>query len=245
MIHPETDFLKVQNISKNFKGLRALEDVSFAARKSEILGLVGPNGAGKTTLFNVISGVQVPDQGTVSFNGKNLKGLKPYQIARLGIARTFQIVKPMSGLNVLENVMMGPLVRSYSIKEAKAEALRILELLGIHHKALSLAENLSLPEKKRLEFARALSVAPKILLLDEVMAGLRPSEIDEMIAILKVINQKTGLTILMIEHSMRAIMACSDRIVVLNYGRKIAEDTPEAIRKHPEVIRSYLGQDPC
>ena len=238
-------FLKIDKITKSFKGLVALDNVSFCVEKAEILGIIGPNGAGKTTLFNLISGFSVPDKGSILFEGKNLTSLKPHQISKLGIARTFQIVKPMRNLNVLENVMMGPLAHSCSLKKAETEAQGILELLGIPDKSLFLAENLSLPEKKRLEVARAFATGPKVLLLDEVMAGLRPNEVDHMVSILKQINKQTGLTILMIEHAMRAVMACCHRIVVLNYGEKIAEDTPGEVTRHPEVIRSYLGQDPC
>ncbi|MBY0462378.1 MAG: ABC transporter ATP-binding protein [Alphaproteobacteria bacterium] len=238
-------FLEIDNISKTFKGLVALDNVSFCAQKEEILGIIGPNGAGKTTLFNLISGFSIPDKGNIIFEGKNITSIKPHQISKLGIARTFQIVKPMRNLNVLENVMMGPLAHSCSLKEAEIEAKRVLELLGIPDKSQFLAENLSLPEKKRLEVARALATRPKVLLLDEVMAGLRPSEVDHMVSILKEINKQTGLTILMIEHAMRAVMTCCHRIVVLNYGEKIAEDTPEEVIQHPEVIRSYLGQYPC
>jgi len=237
--------LKIENITKSFKGLIALDNVSFSAQKAEILGIIGPNGAGKTTLFNLISGFSVPDKGNILFEGQNLTTLKPYQISKLGIARTFQIVKPMRNINVLENVMMGPLARSCSLREAEIEAKNILRFLGILDKSLFLAENLSLPEKKRLEVARALATRPEVLLLDEVMAGLRPNEVDHMVSLLKEINKKTDLTILMIEHSIRAVMACCHRIVVLNYGKKIAEDTPQAVTQHPEVIRSYLGQDPC
>ncbi|MBY0280921.1 MAG: ABC transporter ATP-binding protein [Alphaproteobacteria bacterium] len=238
-------FLKIETISKTFKGLVALDNVSFCVQKAEILGIIGPNGAGKTTLFNLISGFSVPDKGNITFEGKNITSLKPHQISKLGIARTFQIVKPMRNLNVLENVMMGSLAHSFSLKEAKIEAKNVLELLGIPDKSQFFAENLTLPEKKRLEVARALATRPKVLLLDEVMAGLRPNEVDHMVSILKEINKQTGLTILMIEHAMRAVMACCHKIVVLNYGEKIAEDTPEEIIQHTEVIRSYLGQDPC
>ncbi len=238
-------FLKINNVTKSFKGLVALDNVSFCVEKAEILGVIGPNGAGKTTLFNLISGFSTPDTGNILFERKNLTSLKPHQISKLGIARTFQIVKPMKNLNVLENVMMGPLAHSCSLKEAETKAQNILELLGIPDKSLFLSENLSLPEKKRLEVARALATCPKVLLLDEVMAGLRPNEVDRMVSILKEINKQTGLTILLIEHAMRAVMACCHKIMVLNYGEKIAEDTPKEIAKHPEVIRSYLGQDPC
>jgi len=242
---PNTSILRIDDVSKSFKGLHALDDINFCVEKAEILGIIGPNGAGKTTLFNLISGFTPVDRGKILFEGKNLATLKPHQISKLGIARTFQIVKPMKNLNVLENVMMGPLAHDFSLQDAKAEALEVLELLGIPDKKYSLAEHLTLPEKKRLEVARALATNPRILLLDEVMAGLRPNEVDHMVSILKKINEKRGLTILMIEHAMRAVMASCHRIVVLNYGKKIAEDTPKAITQHPEVIRSYLGQDPC
>lgn len=240
-----TPFLEINNVSKSFKGLIAVDTISFRVQKAEILGIIGPNGAGKTTLFNLISGFATCDTGNILFQGKNLNSLKPHQISKLGIARTFQIVKPMKNLNVLENVMMGPLAHGFSLQDSKTEAQDVLELLGIPDKQYSLAEHLTLPEKKRLEVARALATRPKVILLDEVMAGLRPNEVDHMVSILKKINKQTGLTILMIEHAMRAVMACCQRILVLNYGKKIAEDTPKAITEHPEVIRSYLGQDPC
>ncbi len=240
-----SSFLFVENISKSFKGLAAINNVSFQAEKGEIIGIIGPNGAGKTTLFQIISGFIQPDHGKVYFEGKAISNNKPYEISLLGIARTFQIVKPLRGLSVLENVMIGPLAHSFSFSQSEDQALSILRLLELRDKKDILAENLTLPEKKRLEVARALATSPKLLLLDEVMAGLRPTEVDRMIAILQQINQQTEVTILMIEHAMRAVMACCERLIVLHHGEKIAEDTPKAITKHPDVIRSYLGQELC
>jgi branched-chain amino acid transport system ATP-binding protein len=238
-------FLFIENVSKSFRGLSALSNISFQAERGEIIGIIGPNGAGKTTLFQIISGFCQPDNGKVHFDGQIISNKKPYEISLLGIARTFQIVKPLRGLSVLENVMVAPLAHSFSFSQAEDQAFSILKLLELRDKRDVLAEHLTLPEKKRLEVARALATSPKVLLLDEVMAGLRPTEVDRMITILQQVNQQTEVTILMIEHAMRAVMACCSRLVVLHHGEKIAEDTPKAITKHPDVIRSYLGQELC
>lgn len=240
-----SSLLFVENVSKNFKGLAALSDISFQAEKGEIIGIIGPNGAGKTTLFQLISGFTEPDQGKIYFEGNVINRKKPHEISLLGIARTFQIVKPLRTLSVLDNVMVGPLAHSFSFPQAEDQALSILKLLELKDKKDVLAENLTLPEKKRLEVARALATSPKLLLLDEVMAGLRPTEVDRMISILRQINEETEVTILMIEHTMRAVMACCSRLIVLHHGEKIAEDTPKTVTKNPAVIRSYLGQEPC
>lgn len=237
-----TALLDVQSLSKSFRGLQALHDVSFSVAPGEILALIGPNGAGKTTCFNAIAGAVRPDSGKVWLKGQQISGLRTDQICRAGIGRTFQIVRPFGGLDTLDNVRIGALLHSPDPAAAEREAVRILTLLELEERARVPAADLTLPERKRLEVARALATRPKILLLDEVMAGLRPAETDRMVTIFDRLNRETGLTILMTEHVMRAVMALAHRIIVLNYGQVIAAGKPEVIVRHPDVLKYYLGE---
>jgi branched-chain amino acid transport system ATP-binding protein len=236
--------LDVRGISKRFRGLQAVDGVSFAVPEGSIVALIGPNGAGKTTTFNLIAGVMAPDAGSVRLDGKDITGLRPDQACRAGIARTFQLVKPFGALSVLENVLVGALKTTASMAQARRAAWEILERLQLADKARTVARSLTLPDRKRLETARALATNPKILLLDEVMAGLRPTEIDQMVQSFAELARDTGLTILLTEHVMRAVMALSHHIVVLHHGQKICEGTPEQVARDPQVLECYLGHRP-
>lgn len=237
-----TILLSVQGVSKTFGGLQALSNVTFDLPDGQILGLIGPNGAGKTTLFNAINGVYPPNEGRVIFREKDVTRAKPYDHARLGMARTHQIVQPLNELSVRENVMVGACFghENQNLGNAAKIADEVLEFVGLAKRADQLAGSLNVAQKKRLEMARALAARPYLLLLDEVLAGLNPSEIDGMVqTVLKIREQ--GITIIMIEHVMKAVMNVSDRILVLDYGQQIAEGSPEEIAKNEKVIEAYLG----
>ena len=235
--------LEVRHVSKSFRGLRAVNDASFEVPAGSINGLIGPNGAGKTTIFNVIAGVYAPDSGEILFEGKRIDGLRPHQVCAAGIGRTFQLVKPFAGLTVLDNVIVGALQRSSNVSEARTLAAAILRKLGLDAKAQLPASSLTLPDRKRLEVARALATRPRLLLLDEVMAGLRPTETDQMVEVFREINRSEGLTILLIEHVMRAVMALAKHIGVLHHGEVIARGTPEQVVRDPAVLECYLGEE--
>ncbi len=234
--------LEVTRVSKSFRGLRAVHDASFELAEGEINGLIGPNGAGKTTIFNMIAGVYAPDAGSIVFEGKRIDGLRPDQVCAAGIGRTFQIVKPFAGLSVLDNVMVGAFLKERSAADARTHALSILKKLNLDAKANLPASSLTLPDRKRLEVARALATRPRLLLLDEVMAGLRPTETDLMVQVFRDINRADGLTILLIEHVMRAVMALARHIGVLHHGEVIARGTPQEVVRHPAVLECYLGE---
>jgi branched-chain amino acid transport system ATP-binding protein len=235
--------LEVANVSKNFSGLRAVADVSFSMPQGAVFAVIGPNGAGKTTMFNLIAGVFAPDGGSIAFDGGRIDGLKPDQVCRRGIGRTFQIVRPFPALTVEENVVVGALLRHPEPSDAQRRAHKILWQLDLFDERETLASALTLPDRKRLEVARALATEPKLLLLDEVMAGLRPTETDRMVDILKKLNKESGLTILLIEHVMRAVMSVADRVLVLHHGAAIAEGTPDEVVREPAVVQSYLGAE--
>lgn len=236
------NIIEVKGVSMFFGGLAALNDVSFELKKGEILGLIGPNGAGKTTLFNVINGFYSPFKGVVLFRGQKISGLKPHKICKLGIARTFQVVKPLQRMTVFDNVIASSFLRAKNRSEAEAIAIDTLKFTGLYNDRDIISKGLPLGKRKKLEIARALATGPQVLLLDESFAGLNPHELDESIDIIRKIKEK-GITIMIIEHHMKVIMSISDRIVVLNYGEKIAEGTPDEIANNPVVIEAYLGED--
>lgn len=237
------DLLEVRGLTKRFRGLKAVSEVGFAVPQGAIVALIGPNGAGKTTTFNLIAGVFPPDEGEVTLAGRPITGLRPNRICAAGIGRTFQIVRPFAGLTVEQNVVIGALARESRVDAARAQAHAVLDRLGLAGQAGRLAGSLTLPDRKRLEVARALATRPTLLLLDEVLAGLRPTEVDRMVEVLRDLNRRDGLTILLIEHVMRAVMALSDRVVVLDHGERIAEGSPAEVVADPRVISSYLGSE--
>ncbi len=234
--------LEVDRVTKRFGGLLAVKDVSFRLGEGEILGLIGPNGSGKTTLFNCINGVFPLTSGGVVFRGEAITGLAPWRVARRGLARTHQIVRPLAELTVRENVVAGACFgrERLALSAAEVVADEVLERVGLSPHAGDLAGSLNLPQKKRLELARALAARPYVLLLDEVLAGLNPSEVDEMLGTLRSVRER-GVTILLIEHIMHAVMSLSDRVLVLASGERIAEGTPDEVTRNPKVVEAYLG----
>ncbi len=233
--------LVLDDVTKRFRGLVAVDEVSLEVEAGEICGVIGPNGAGKTTLFNMIAGVFDPDGGTITFAGQRIDGLSADKVCRRGIGRTFQLVRPFPGLTVEDNVIIGGLLHRASVPAARDRAHDLLRRLDLYDKRHQRAASLTLPDRKRLEVARALATDPKLLLLDEVMAGLRPTETDRLVAVLKALNRDTGLTIVLIEHVMRAVMALASHIAVLHHGARIADGPPEAVVRDAAVIESYLG----
>jgi branched-chain amino acid transport system ATP-binding protein len=235
--------LDVQGISKRFRGLLAVDNVSFRVAPGSIFAVIGPNGAGKTTLFNIIAGGIAPDGGSIMFDGARIDGLSPDEVCRRGVGRTFQLVRPFPALSVEDNVIVGAMLHRPDLVPARRHAQELLGQLDLFGKRHQIASALTLPDRKRLEVARALATEPKLLLLDEVMAGLRPAETDRMVTILTRLNRETGLTILLIEHVMRAVMALAARVLVLHHGGAIAEGEPDAVVREPAVVQSYLGAE--
>ena len=235
--------LEVRELSKSFRGLKAVTGASFEVPQGGLVALIGPNGAGKTTIFNMVAGVFSPERGEIRFAGRRIDRLRPDQVCAAGIGRTFQIVKPFAGLSVLDNVMVGALLRAPNVSAAKKHAAEIVAKLGLGGKHDFPASSLTLPERKRLEVARALATRPQLLLLDEVMAGLTPTECDQMVEVFRELNLSDGLTILLIEHVMRAVMALARHIVVLHHGEIISRGAPEEVVRDPAVLECYLGEE--
>ncbi len=233
--------LEVSNLSKDFGGLRAVSHLSFFVEEGEILGLIGPNGAGKTTVFNLITGFLPPTLGEIRLAGTSLVGLKPHAVTQRGVARTFQIVKPFPKLSVKENVTLAAFMRLPARRDAEMDACRVLDQMGLLAKRESLASDLTLAEQKRLEMARALATQPRLLLLDEPMGGLNPKEVEDASALVGQIRH-AGVTVILVEHVMRAIMRISHRILVIHHGEKIADDAPDQVVQNPDVITAYLGE---
>jgi branched-chain amino acid transport system ATP-binding protein len=238
-----TALLSIERVSKRFRGLLAVDGVSFDVEEGTIFAVIGPNGAGKTTLFNLIAGAMKPDHGRIIFDREPIEGRPADAVCRRGVARTFQLVRPFPALSVEDNVIVGALLRRTKVGAARERALALLRRFDLYDRRHQPASSLTLPDRKRLEVVRALATDPKLLLLDEVVAGLRPTEVDRMVAVLRELNRESGLTILLIEHVMRAVMALASRVLVLDHGTAIAEGTPEAVVRDPAVVQSYLGAE--
>lgn len=232
--------LKLENVTKRFAGLVAVNNVSFSVEKGEIIGIIGPNGAGKTTLFHTISGYHTADEGVIQYNGNDIRGLKPEIICEHGIARTFQIVQPFGNLTLLENVIIGAFNRHAKYQDAREVALEKLDFVGMKSRANVRMKDLTFPEQKKVELARALATQPELLFLDEIMSGLNPTEVQEMIEIIKQIRDE-GITIMFIEHLMAAVMSLSERVIVMHHGEVLAIGEPEEVKENPAVIEAYLG----
>lgn len=239
------DMLEIKGLSKSFGGLQAIRNIDVEIQSGEIVGLIGPNGAGKTTLFNLITGLSLPDAGSILFLNENLVGQKPHQICRRGIGRTFQIVKPFSKITVLENIMVavsyGEARGPKKMKDIQTEAMKLLEAIGLMHKKEVLATSLTIGERKLMEMTRALATNPKLLLLDEVFAGLNPREKEDLLGLVQRIRDD-GVTIFITEHVMKVVMSISDRVIVLHHGEKISEGAPKEVAMDPQVVKAYLGK---
>lgn len=236
-----TDLLRFEGVTKNFGGLTAVNNLSLTISRGEIVGLIGPNGSGKTTVFNLISGFYKPTSGKIIYKDENISGKPPHKICEMGIGRTFQIVRSFNDLTVLDNVLVGAVIRGRSLDEGTSKALEVLKLTGLFDKRYSLARSLTLELRKRLEVTRALATDPELLLLDEVMAGLNSKEIDDALELIREIR-KMGVTIIVVDHVMKAVLPISERVVVLDHGEKIAEGTPKDVSNMERVITAYLGK---
>ncbi|MEW6112731.1 MAG: ABC transporter ATP-binding protein [Thermodesulfobacteriota bacterium] len=237
-----SEILHLEAVTKRFGGLQAVSAASFSVNEGEILGIIGPNGAGKTTIFNLVVGLHKPTSGKITFKGREIQGLAPHTIARLGITKTFQTISLFNDMPILDNVVVGALLRRRKACDAIAEARLTLSKVGFDPDMTSSPADLGLVDRARLEVARALATQPSLLLLDEVMAGLTPTETKDAIEMIRGLRDQ-GITLMVVEHNMKAIMTLSDRIVAFNHGAKIAEGSPQEVSNHPDVIDSYLGAD--
>jgi len=234
--------LVVSDLRRDFDGLTAVHDLSFTVEPGEIVGMIGPNGAGKTTTFAMLAGFLTPTSGEILFQGKRINNLKPHQVCKLGLTRTFQIVQPFPDMTALENIMVGAYVRYPNTTDAKHKAMEVLERVNLLHKADTLGKNLTLIELKRLEIGKALATEPSLLLLDEVASGLKDAEVDNILVLVRQLN-KEGITFLIVEHLMKVIMNLSQRVIVLDFGQMIGQGTPQEVSRNPAVLAAYLGKE--